>query len=594
MKHNELVSLILRQCEDISHNASTDQAMALASMPAERQFIVWFLFAGQITRTLDDAILAASFDGPNDGNIDALHVDHETRRVHVGQFKFHQAKPTAASNNDVHGLLASIDEFLGANASRADLTSLSERTQSDLLEVQRLISSSGYGVQLFFVTTGTISEAVSRSLKSRSTRLSLRSGKPTVRAVKGQDLASMTRDYEASVQGYAGEVSLKIEQPPLRHSSKTSIQMWSVFARGNEVGRLLKDLGPRIFDRNIRGYLGSKKSETVNNRMAETLTTTPELFLYFNNGVTIICDHAEASDNPSQRVLMIRPQIINGQQTTNVLSQNLKDAERALVQVRVIQIESDFQVGGLNFEEAISSIVRATNSQTPIDLGDLRSNDKVQVGLERELRALQFAYSRKKGGLGRLDSTVPTRRRISRENLVRAVANSTEYALGQREGKDIYSDELYAKLFGNTEEPKDFQVHLAQHLLASRAKKNVKASKRPNPLALLITFDTWSDLSHEVRRRPLELITALSPGLENTDTMNALFVKHEVVADVAMRMFRKEVTAAARQEEDLTASNFFRRHDTYEKFRSAWATAPARQISRHERALENLLNSIDA
>lgn len=593
MKHDELVSAILRQCEDISHSASAEQAISLASMEAERRFIVWFLFAGQITRSLEDAIVAASFDGPNDGNIDALHVDHITRTVHVGQFKFHQTSAKRASPNDVNGLLLSVDEFLGSKASPNCMTALSEQTQSALTEAQALISSSGYHVQLFFVTTGTISAEIKRLMRSRSKRLSLRSGTPTVRAVNGEDLASMTRDYEASVQGYAGEVSLNIEQPPLRHSSKKSIQMWSVLTRGDEVGRLFKELGPRIFDRNIRGYLGSKKAETVNSRMAETLRNTPELFLYFNNGVTIICDYAEASDNPSQRILMIRPQIINGQQTTNILSQNLRNAEQALVQVRVIQIETDFRVGGLDFEAAISSIVRATNSQTPIDLGDLRSNDRVQVGLERELRALRFAYSRKKGHLSRLDSTVPTRRRINREKLVSAVANSTEYALGQREGKSIYGDHLYSQLFGRSSEPQDFQIHLVQYLLATRAQKNVRELNVPGPLSLLLTFDTWSDLSREVRERPRDFIAALSPGEENSGAIDALLKMHQVVGEVALRVFRKEVSTASRQDKILTASNFFRRSDTYEKFKSEWSRTSARQIARHNRATEGFLKAIE-
>ena len=75
-----------------------------------------------------------------------------------------------------------------------------------------------------------------------------------------------------------------------------------------------------IFERNIREYLGTNP---VNNGIVETLKSKSERknFMYYNNGVTIVCEKIKTDyiDTSSQlRVLpLVNPQIVNGCQTVN-------------------------------------------------------------------------------------------------------------------------------------------------------------------------------------------------------------------------------------------------------------------------------------
>ena len=88
---------------------------------------------------------------------------------------------------------------------------------------------------------------------------------------------------------------------------------------GQAVGELYKFAGVRLFARNVRGYLGSTE---INRGMDNTISDEPEFFWYYNNGITIICDHAERVSSGGKDTLNVtNPQIINGQQTTRTLSE---------------------------------------------------------------------------------------------------------------------------------------------------------------------------------------------------------------------------------------------------------------------------------
>ena len=85
--------------------------------------------------------------------------------------------------------------------------------------------------------------------------------------------------------------------------------------RGDKVGKLYGDTGVRIFAANIRGYLDSKTS--ANREMEKTLETEAKKFFYLNNGVTISCDKIDDREIDQNVLILRRPQIINGQQTTD-------------------------------------------------------------------------------------------------------------------------------------------------------------------------------------------------------------------------------------------------------------------------------------
>lgn len=166
-----------------------------------------------------------------------------------------------------------------------------------------------------------------------------------------------------------------------------------------EVAALMKSHGDRLLERNIRRYLGLH-----GNRVNEGIRTTlqspnPSNFYFFNNGLTLVCNDFSynALQSSDYQVRVENLQIVNGGQTCMTI---LKTAEvlaakgqslpaEASVLVRLYKLPKDN-------EDIVLQITHATNSQNPVDLKDLRSNDEIQQQLEASIQPLGFNYRRKR------------------------------------------------------------------------------------------------------------------------------------------------------------------------------------------------------
>lgn len=147
-----------------------------------------------------------------------------------------------------------------------------------------------------------------------------------------------------------------------------------------------------IFDQNVRVYL--KRRNRINRRVIESaLSETNHMFWYQNNGITMTCDKLELGPSRrSPKIKLTNVQIVNGGQTSNCLFEAAKEdrdkVEDVLLLVRIIETTS---------EEVKMSIAETTNSQTPINVRDLRSNDRQQRQLEEAFADLNYYYERKAG-----------------------------------------------------------------------------------------------------------------------------------------------------------------------------------------------------
>ncbi len=171
-----------------------------------------------------------------------------------------------------------------------------------------------------------------------------------------------------------------------------------------EVQRLFNDHGDRLLERNIRRYLGLHTNR-VNTAIHETLcdSTKSDKFYFYNNGITVVCDRFDynAFQQSDYQVQLKNMQVINGGQTCKTIQKTLNDylptivAQSAYLLIRVYQLAETHR-------EIIQDITYATNSQNPVDLRDLKSNDEMQKNLELGLSDLGYTYRRQReeGGGG--------------------------------------------------------------------------------------------------------------------------------------------------------------------------------------------------
>lgn len=76
----------------------------------------------------------------------------------------------------------------------------------------------------------------------------------------------------------------------------------------------------QIYEKNVRQFLGNKRK--INKGIASTLSTNPEKFGLYNNGITIVVSNYSRSSNDGE-VIMNDPYIVNGCQTTRTIWQVL-------------------------------------------------------------------------------------------------------------------------------------------------------------------------------------------------------------------------------------------------------------------------------
>jgi hypothetical protein len=170
-----------------------------------------------------------------------------------------------------------------------------------------------------------------------------------------------------------------------------------------EIAKLVEKFGDGLFDKNVRRFLGVPKNR-VNQAIRGSLISDEEspLFYFLNNGITMICRkfrHSEFSES-NWMVQTEGLQIVNGGQTSKTIQETIQaspdfDFSRAFVLVRLYEVEFDSD----NSSWFVSKITLATNSQTPIDLRDLRSNEIIQLQLVESIKLLGYQYIPKRSGL---------------------------------------------------------------------------------------------------------------------------------------------------------------------------------------------------
>lgn len=166
-----------------------------------------------------------------------------------------------------------------------------------------------------------------------------------------------------------------------------------------EIAALMKTHGEKLLERNIRRYLGLHGNR-VNEGIRTTLqSNNPGNFYFFNNGLTLVCNDFSynALQSSDYQIKVENLQIVNGGQTCMTIFKTLEEMQAngkalpdsAYVLVRIYKLPKDS-------EDLVLQITHATNSQNPVDLKDLRSNDDKQQRLENSIQQLGFTYRRKR------------------------------------------------------------------------------------------------------------------------------------------------------------------------------------------------------
>jgi hypothetical protein len=139
--------------------------------------------------------------------------------------------------------------------------------------------------------------------------------------------------------------------------------------------------GRAIIPKNVRQSLGLNNK--VNRGLRDTLNSERvKDFFFYHNGITALCDSVEVSSD--RKMLTIKGlSVVNGCQSLNTIygsSERVRSdaAQGACLLFRLYEIPNRAQGDRISVN---------TNSQSAVKPRDLRSNDKVMVGLKRAYEA---------------------------------------------------------------------------------------------------------------------------------------------------------------------------------------------------------------
>ncbi|MEN6306043.1 MAG: AIPR family protein, partial [Armatimonadia bacterium] len=168
------------------------------------------------------------------------------------------------------------------------------------------------------------------------------------------------------------------------------------YCRAIDLVTAFQQFGYQIFEPNVRCNIKtSKVNEAIKNSVQHDRSR--HLFKFLNNGLTVVCKGYQNPNANRPAFRVTEPGVVNGLQTVVALHKaysKLSDIEKSdfdgncYVLVRLIKAGA---AGDVN------AIVRATNTQNPMEPRNLRSNSPEQELYERLFAQLGWFYERKDG-----------------------------------------------------------------------------------------------------------------------------------------------------------------------------------------------------
>lgn len=148
--------------------------------------------------------------------------------------------------------------------------------------------------------------------------------------------------------------------------------------------------GARLLEKNVRSFLQVKGA--VNKGIRDTLRSEPQMFLAYNNGISVTAENIEIEkgNNGEAFITKIRDmQIVNGGQTTasiyNISREKNSevDLSKVYVQMKISVIKNEERM-----DEIVHKISECANTQNKIQMADFSSNDPFNRKLEELSRII--------------------------------------------------------------------------------------------------------------------------------------------------------------------------------------------------------------
>lgn len=395
----------------------------------------------------DEAIDAASADGPEDNGCDFIYVDHDQEAIYVLQGYVSDRPERAAGIKKWNALVAAVSSI-------KDPVCFKHAGRLDIYESLQDIDLQNYAQVFGLVTLAAKSDQIARQIES------------TVRSkTYGSSISFFYEHQDTLYDKYliAKTADRTVSEDTLNFSGRLA-EIKGDFGQAiigsvaaSEFARWYQKYSNQLFEGNVRLFIGQRKGG-INEKIIETAATRPGEFWALNNGITIVAESFEGITDTKYKLRHFS--IVNGCQTTVSLAKAIEgcvDAKKSQVLVRVVAAK----------KALLTDIVRYNNTQNPVKLSAVRLLDPIQEALRNSFSKIGYLYAPKQEG----SRLIKNPKRIDLDRIAQYLASMSEETIldAVRRKTDLF-DKSYKSCF-----PRGLQAEkvflawlLAQHIEVER------------------------------------------------------------------------------------------------------------------------------
>lgn len=324
-------------------------------------------------------------DGYDDNGIDAVHFEENSKCLWIIQTKFIHNGTGGIDNGDLEKFTKGVKLLIDSSF---------DRFNKKIRDKEKIIQSAleDAGVKIHLVVAYTGKELSKHNLQTIGDLLSEQNDSDEILIFHDFNLDKAYKSLENGIGDAIinEEVTLHnwghIEEPHKSFYGQIS---------GFDLATLFQKYGFRLFTENIRSFLGTS---SANSEISITIKEEPENFVYFNNGITILCESIKkkikgGSDKSLGVFECAGFSVVNGAQTLGSIGSLLETHPEQLEKIKVI-------VKLISLEDTIfgfgKRITIATNTQNKVDKKDFVSLDTehARLKLELNLEGITYHYKR--------------------------------------------------------------------------------------------------------------------------------------------------------------------------------------------------------
>lgn len=324
-------------------------------------------------------------DGYGDNGIDLVYYDVDTQNLWIVQSKFIGKNEGGIDNGEIHKFVQGLRDLFDMK-----YENFNDKLRAFETDIESAISEPSVKINIVVAYTG---KQLSRENKQvLETYISEVNDPTPILHLVDFNLEKAHNALKQSLIGTPINTTLYISNWGMVEAPYKAVYGT---VQVSAMAQLYKENPYSLFSDNIRFFLGTSDA---NKGIIKTLKENPEKFLYFNNGVTILCDEFQkAIAGGTNRDLGVFKctgiKIINGAQTVGSIgtlsaSENLEESP-ASVFVKIISLKDTPE----NLNEEITI---ANNTQNKIEKKDFVSLDPEQDRIKTELLLEGITYHYKR------------------------------------------------------------------------------------------------------------------------------------------------------------------------------------------------------